>query len=631
MSQLPSTETANDQNLRPAAEKDSPQPDSLSSLRYDYNVESFDESSHYGRLLRRVGHNKKVLELGSSTGFLSEAMTRHFGCTVTGVEVDKDAADAARAKGLEVFVLDLDQADLTQALAGRRFDVVLCADVLEHLRDPVRTVSQLSALLADDGYVICSIPHVGHGDIRLSLLSGRMPYRPMGLLDHTHMKFFTRVLVEELFENAGMRVDKVERNRWQMTRTEVQGRLPSALSGLTDFIAADPESETYQFLVKASPYREAHADAALPRVDVVVIDQDSVVADDLYQKYLAQIHYPTELLKYWFVSESGGIALADRPKGEAAAYQDSDFRTFRFSGQGESDPQRTMPTPVIKRGQSQPKNIRSADINVAATLAQVARGSDAKYIFVLLANALPGANCLRALVKQAQTYEAALPAAPEAAGQVAGPAAGQVRTAQIASPVAGQENGQATAQNGGNSPELMPLLAARAELRPGQEPQPDSADGALAWHNFSAMLIPRDFLIELKSLDPNLWTVKAQAADMCFRAWASGRRVLECAEANYFSNGPTELPGDYDDTVADGLRLRRRWGTLRNVLAYAKYAAGHLGKGEPLVWLKTANHVVAALAIETPLRSTLSGSAQSLVVFGGPGASEIGPRADRRL
>ncbi len=514
VSSLPSIEKTNQDAVQDVLAQNSPQPDSMSSLRYDYAVQTFDESSHYGRLLSRVGHNKKVLELGSSTGYLSQSMTSQFGCNVTGVEVDQDAAESARAKGQEVFVLDLDQANLSETLAGRRFDVVLCADVLEHLRCPERIMAQLPGLLNEDGYVICSIPHVGHGDVKLSLLGGRMPYRPMGLLDHTHVRFFTRALVEEMLEGAGMRVVSVERNRWQTTKTEVQGRLPSALSGLTDFIAADRESETYQFIVKAAPYRTGAPEtspAAAPtaRVDVVVIDQDSAVADDLYQKYLSQIRYPSKLLKFWFVSEAGGLALVDKPKGEAQAYQDSDFRTFRFAACGDNDPHRTVTPPVWTASAPGSINRRVAEINVAQTLAQVARGSDAKYIFVLLANALPGTNCLSQLVRQAES---------QTASQVESQTANQVES-QTSSQTASQtRNPGASQAEKQNLAGLAPLLGARPELRASGDPAPASAEGDIAWHEFSAMLIPRDFLTE--SQGPGSSFVDRQSS--------GGRHVFPC-------------------------------------------------------------------------------------------------------
>jgi len=589
VSPLPSTEL--DKNLDLAIK--SPDADgaglSTSSLRYDYSLDSFDENSHYGRLLQRVGHNKRVLELGCSTGYLTSAMTDQFGCTVTGVEVDTEAADAARLKGHEVLVLDLDKIDLSKTFNGRKFDVVLCADVLEHLRAPEVTLRQLNSLLDEGGYVICSIPHVGHADIRLSLLNGRLPYRPMGLLDHTHMKFFTRALVEELFESADFCIESVERNRWQMTKTEVQGHLPSSLPELANFIAFDPESETYQFIVKARPYvcgersiddpADSQAGQAflskekLARVDLLIIDQGPQTADDIYQKHLSTINYPSELIRFWFASSGGGLSLADKPKGEATPYGESDFRTFRFTGMGSRDELMARPSLIA------PVDKKSVDpgINIASTLRSVAQGSDAKYVFVLQANALAGSNCLRRLVSLAQSSN----------------------------------------QN------PLPLVVARPEIRLADEPQPVGVDNHIAWHDFSGMLIPRDFLLELKSLDPNLWTVRAQAVDMCFRAWACGRAVIECPEANYYSNGPLGSVGDYDDTVADGLRLRRRWGSSRNILAFAKYCALSYGGGRPMTWLKTASHVIAALAIETPLRSALSPEAASFVAFGGPGASEI--------
>src|SRR5208337_2304737 len=129
----------------------------------------------------------------------------------------------------------------------------------------------------------------------------------------------------------------------------------------------------------------------------------------------------------------------------------------------------------------------------------------AKYLFVLLANTLPGSNCLSRLVACAEAVNRR-----DCQGEI-------TETTKT------KETTETT-----KNPPLLPLVGARPEIRLSDQPLPQGSEGYLSWHDFSGLLVPREFLLEAKSADPNLWTVKAQAVDMCFRAWACGRLLIEC-------------------------------------------------------------------------------------------------------
>jgi 2-polyprenyl-3-methyl-5-hydroxy-6-metoxy-1,4-benzoquinol methylase len=158
-----------------------------------------------GTLLEWVGAGKRVLDVGCSTGYISRALVER-GCCVTGIEVDPLAAEQARAYCEAVHVLDLNSPDWVANLPEREFDVVLLADVLEHLIDPGRVLCQVRSLLHTNGSLVISLPNVVHWNTRLRFLMGQFEYQAVGTLDHTHLRFFTKKTARELIESSGYRV-----------------------------------------------------------------------------------------------------------------------------------------------------------------------------------------------------------------------------------------------------------------------------------------------------------------------------------------------------------------------------------------------------------------------------------------
>ena len=119
-----------------------------------------------------------------------------------------EAGDAAKGRLDEVHIGNVEQLDLPIEPAS--LDVVLCLDVLEHLIDPWSTITRLATLLKPGGVLIASVPNVRHFRVVLPLLfRGQWKYADFGLMDRTHLRFFTRGSAIELLEAAGLRVDAV--------------------------------------------------------------------------------------------------------------------------------------------------------------------------------------------------------------------------------------------------------------------------------------------------------------------------------------------------------------------------------------------------------------------------------------
>jgi SAM-dependent methyltransferase len=161
-------------------------------------------------VLDAVADGARVLDVGCATGYLAAELARR-GCTVVGVEFDPVAAQQARAFCREVVVGDLEseavRADVQRAVADAGgVDTVICADVLEHLRDPWAVLAWLRTLLDPGGRAIVSVPNIAHWTARRALLRGRFDYADFGLLDRTHLRFFTRGSATELAHRAGFAV-----------------------------------------------------------------------------------------------------------------------------------------------------------------------------------------------------------------------------------------------------------------------------------------------------------------------------------------------------------------------------------------------------------------------------------------
>jgi O-antigen biosynthesis protein len=223
-----------------------------SAPRYDFEEIDLASDSVHADVVRLVGADKRVLELGPATGYMTRVL-RERGCTVVGIEIDKQMAERADEFCERVIVGDLDTLDLAAELGDERFDVIVAADVLEHLKDPLGVLTQLRRFLEPDGSFVISVPNVAHGSVRLALLTGHFDYRDIGLLDSTHLRFFTRESFEKLLDEAELGLAELHRHELNLDVSEVPFDVDAVPSTLRESLETDPDSLTYQFVVKTVP------------------------------------------------------------------------------------------------------------------------------------------------------------------------------------------------------------------------------------------------------------------------------------------------------------------------------------------------------------------------------------------
>lgn len=218
--------------------------------KYEYKINPEVAGS---KIIRMVGTGKRVLELGPGPG----SITRHLhenGCTVTAMELDKQAIEIVTPFCERVHACNLNDPEWHSLLGNvQKFPVIVAGDVLEHLYDPWTTLQQMLPLLAEEGYVVVSLPHVAHNAVVACLLNEDFDYQPWGLLDKTHIRFWGMKNIQKLFEGAGFKIveaDFVVKKPEQTEFAKSWRQLPLETQKALEI---NPFGSIYQVIVKAVP------------------------------------------------------------------------------------------------------------------------------------------------------------------------------------------------------------------------------------------------------------------------------------------------------------------------------------------------------------------------------------------
>jgi 2-polyprenyl-3-methyl-5-hydroxy-6-metoxy-1,4-benzoquinol methylase len=179
------------------------------SRNYDVKAKQFiyreaDPGSSHAQILRWIEQHRpeRVLQIGTDTGLLTAEM-KALGCSVTGVEEDLEMADVARQHCESLVTGNIDEIDLGQQ---KPFDVIILGDVLSRVRDPQKILIKLKALLNPGGKVLLSLPNAPNLGVRIKSLFGRFNYGRVGILDESHLRFFTLASSKKLARESGLDV-----------------------------------------------------------------------------------------------------------------------------------------------------------------------------------------------------------------------------------------------------------------------------------------------------------------------------------------------------------------------------------------------------------------------------------------
>lgn len=172
-----------------------------------YTFKDFEGSSHriLIELIRRHARRGGVLlDLGAAGGELGSAVRDHFERTI-GFEYNVDCVGQLAGRFDQIVIADLEK---VKSLP-RNVRAIVLADVIEHLRDPAAALKLVRGALADDGHMFVSVPNIANITVRLGLLFGVFEYRDRGILDFTHLRFYTMRTIKREVENAGFHIEEI--------------------------------------------------------------------------------------------------------------------------------------------------------------------------------------------------------------------------------------------------------------------------------------------------------------------------------------------------------------------------------------------------------------------------------------
>ncbi|MCB1144787.1 MAG: methyltransferase domain-containing protein [Leptospiraceae bacterium] len=220
--------------------------------KYDYQI-NLDHNNASSKLLKLVNPKSNVLEIGTSTGSMTAYLKEKLGCSIYGIEIDEKTADLAR-KYLDFQIIgDIEVLDLENYLKDKKFDIILCADVLEHLKQPDLVLEKLKKYLTQDGKILISVPNITYIGVLLPMIHGRFNYRETGILDETHLKFFSIESFETISKKSGLIINSIDRVQVNASDSDFRLDIKKYPSFLIDYlINNNTELFTYQFIFQLS-------------------------------------------------------------------------------------------------------------------------------------------------------------------------------------------------------------------------------------------------------------------------------------------------------------------------------------------------------------------------------------------
>ena len=441
---------------------------------------------------------KRILEVGCAAGETGRVLKeRQVGVEVVGIEFNPQAADLARTKLDGVLCGDIETIEQLP-YPDEHFDCLVCGDVLEHLRDPEQVLKKLLRYLKPEATVVCSIPNIRHQSVLLDLLAnGRWQYRDEGLLDRTHLHFFTRVEIGEMLARLGL--EQEELNLSQSPPSAQMEPLLQAVAALGgDSENLRQEATIIQYIFRARRQNRGGAGAIRASVVIPVCNKAEFTEQCLYT--IAQ-------------------NTADSPNYEVVVVDNGSTDWTRY---------------LLSAFEGDLRLINN-DENLGFARACNQGGEEARgdYIVFLNNDTLPGEGWLEALVRLADSDT-----------QIG------VVGAKLLYPDTGLVQ-HAGLEMVGGVPEHVFRHAAADDPRVNQVRDLDMVTGA-------CMLVRRDLFDRLGGFDAE-FVNGVEDVDLCLRARELGYRVVYCPDSTLMHyEGTSE--GRFDHVNENLRRFNEKWG-----------------------------------------------------------------------
>ena len=200
----------------------------------NFHVDLDNKNSSWTLVYDFINPGAKILDVGCSSGYFDEVLIKQKDCTVDGVEIDDADAELARDICRKVVVGNIEDHDFPWTKLDGHYDYILFIDVLEHLVNPATCLRRVSELLSKNGKIIFSIPNMANAAVRLQLLQGNFDYEKDGLLDATHLHYYTAKTIDHMILSSGLVCEDVKYVSFDVIRDTVDSILGSVGLNNTD-------------------------------------------------------------------------------------------------------------------------------------------------------------------------------------------------------------------------------------------------------------------------------------------------------------------------------------------------------------------------------------------------------------
>lgn len=201
-------------------------------------------------IVSKIKKNSKILEFGPSHGRLTKYLKESMNCKVYCLELDADAAKDAAIYSEQIIVGDVENLLWEDELVEKKFNYIIFADVLEHLRDPQKILSLSKKYLEKNGSILISIPNVAHSSILIDLLNNKFIYRDLGLLDNTHIRLFTKTTLDEMIKKSNLFIKFESSIKKNPEDTEFYNSYEDLPDCVSNYIRNLSFSDSYQFIME---------------------------------------------------------------------------------------------------------------------------------------------------------------------------------------------------------------------------------------------------------------------------------------------------------------------------------------------------------------------------------------------
>ena len=217
---------------------------------YERTIQASLEES-LSKIINKITDNSVVFDVGCSSGMLGKYLSEKKGCVVDGVDIDKAAIELCRPIYRQVVAKNLEVDSLTDVFKLQEYDFIVVADVIEHIVNPDNLLSELKKLIKPTGTIIFSVPNVTHIASGFELLLGNFKYSPNGLLDNTHLRFYSKQSLLDKLESFGLYAWEIDTVQKEISETEFSEHISKLFPEhwTEELVAYREDALTYQWLV----------------------------------------------------------------------------------------------------------------------------------------------------------------------------------------------------------------------------------------------------------------------------------------------------------------------------------------------------------------------------------------------